>query len=457
MVAQPIPVAPGVFQAERQEPARVLNLSERIRSAAERVSVPTGPGMPSPIADILVQCLLTVEAGDEQVSLTLPMRSVPIDPPNIYYLETPGTVRGIKLAMRVSATGQGNLQLQTDYTGLETGRILSYARFANALRREEGKFTVSAYVGPIPRHLVTIELPLPFTEADRERSRQELRFWEAVHELSKATATKLVCPPEITEEDLRNINVVLVAVRKGWVVERVKDFTIPPAQETAENLVRIVEQEGTVFRALALVTEHESYKVFGAEIDLGTCIRHVAKAQLLTPLNQIHDWIASDPTQRGPLKTKWEPVDGSPLILLFPEWPKPTPDMVRLGSEASEDEPEDLTFDASSVPLHADADGAVRVGGTRVTLDSLAAAFDEGETPEGLLQRYPTLDVDEVYLLLGWYLRYRDRVGAYLARREEEATRLREEMEKRFDPAGLRARLLARGEHGSDAPGRSPD
>jgi hypothetical protein len=111
--------------------------------------------------------------------------------------------------------------------------------------RRQGRFTVSAYVGPAPLHLVTIELPLSFTDAERERSRQELRFWEAVHEISKATATTLVCPPEIAEEDLRNINVVLAAIRKGWVVERVKDFTIPPTQETVENLVRIVEQEGT--------------------------------------------------------------------------------------------------------------------------------------------------------------------------------------------------------------------
>src|SRR5215210_2045947 len=407
MVAQPIPVPPGVFQADREEPAQILDLNERIRSAAQRVSVPTGPGLHSPeaasarratMADILVQCLLTVEYGDERVSLTLPMRSVPIDPPNVYYLETPGTVRGIKLAMHVSVTDRGNLQLQTNYVGLETGRILSYARFADALRREEGRFAVSAYVGPVPRHLVTIELPLSFTDADRERSRQELRFWEAVHEVSKATATKLVCPHEITEEDLRNINVVLAAVRKGWVVERVKDFTIPPTQETAENLVRIVEKEGSVFRSLALVTEHESYGIFGSEIDLGMCIRHFAKARLLTPLGQIRDWIASDPARRGPMRTKWEPVDGSPLILLFPEWPKPTPGMVRLDPEASENESDDFAFDAGSVPLQVDADGTVRVGGTRVTLDSLASAFDEGETPEGLLRRYPTLDVDEVYL-----------------------------------------------------------
>jgi hypothetical protein len=44
-----------------------------------------------------VQCLLVVEDDDEKTSLTLPMRRIPIDLPDVYELATPGTVRGIKL------------------------------------------------------------------------------------------------------------------------------------------------------------------------------------------------------------------------------------------------------------------------------------------------------------------------------------------------------------------------
>lgn len=262
--------------------------------------------------DVPVQCLLVVEHGGEKISLNLPLRSIPIDPPNVYDLETPGTVRGFRLAMRVSVTGQGNLELQTDYTGLDVGRVLSYARFVDALKRKDGRFTVSAYVDGTPRHLVSVNLPLPFEETDRERSQQELRFWEAVHEASRQTDMKLVCPAEITEVDLRNLNVVLGAVRNGWVVERVKDFTIPPTEETAENFLQVVEQEGNVLRALALVTEHETYEIFGVGIDLGSCIRHIAKARLLTPLDDIRGWISADPVQREPLVTRWEPVDAAP-------------------------------------------------------------------------------------------------------------------------------------------------
>lgn len=38
-----------------------------------------------------------------------------------------------------------------------------------------------------------------------------------------------------------------------------------------------------------------------------------------------------------------------------------------------------------------DADGVVRVAGTRVTLDTVVAAFEEGATAEEIAQQYPSL------------------------------------------------------------------
>ena len=43
------------------------------------------------------------------------------------------------------------------------------------------------------------------------------------------------------------------------------------------------------------------------------------------------------------------------------------------------------------VPLAADRDGVMRVGGTRVTLDTVVAAFREGATAEEITQQYPSL------------------------------------------------------------------
>ncbi|MBA2713346.1 MAG: DUF433 domain-containing protein [Rubrobacteraceae bacterium] len=105
---------------------------------------------------------------------------------------------------------------------------------------------------------------------------------------------------------------------------------------------------------------------------------------------------------------------------------------------------EELLSRKDGAPLRLDADGTVRAGGTRVTLDSIAVAAGGGETAEEIAARYPTLVPDDLNQILGWYLRYRGPVDAYLARREDEAEKFREEMEARFKPGGLRERLLAR-------------
>ena len=95
-------------------------------------------------------------------------------------------------------------------------------------------------------------------------------------------------------------------------------------------------------------------------------------------------------------------------------------------------------------PLEATPDGAVRVGGTRVTLDTVVAAFLEGATAEEIAQQYPVLPLADVYAAIGYYLRHRSEVEAYLDQRRETAERVRAENTARFDPADIRARLLAR-------------
>ncbi|MGO8815467.1 MAG: DUF433 domain-containing protein [Terriglobia bacterium] len=95
-------------------------------------------------------------------------------------------------------------------------------------------------------------------------------------------------------------------------------------------------------------------------------------------------------------------------------------------------------------PLDATPDGVVRVGGTRVTLDTVVAAFLEGATAEEIAQQYPVLALADVYAAIGYYLRHRSEVEAYLDQRRHAAERVRSENAARFDPAGIRARLLAR-------------
>jgi uncharacterized protein (DUF433 family) len=103
-----------------------------------------------------------------------------------------------------------------------------------------------------------------------------------------------------------------------------------------------------------------------------------------------------------------------------------------------------LAIEPEPVPLAINQQGVVLVGGTRVTLDTVVAAFEEGATAEEIVLQYPVLKLPDVYLAIGYYLRHRTDVEAYLQQRQELADRIYEENKKRLDPYGLRDRLLAR-------------
>jgi len=103
-----------------------------------------------------------------------------------------------------------------------------------------------------------------------------------------------------------------------------------------------------------------------------------------------------------------------------------------------------LTIVAEPPPLFTDADGVIRVGNTRVTLDTVVSAFEEGATAEEIVYQYPTLNLADVYAVLGYYLQRQDEVKTYLQRRHRQAQIVRESNEARYDPQGIRERLLAR-------------
>jgi hypothetical protein len=86
----------------------------------------------------------------------------------------------------------------------------------------------------------------------------------------------------------------------------------------------------------------------------------------------------------------------------------------------------------------------MRVGATRVTLDTVVAAYREGKTAEGIAEQYPSLYLADVYSVLGYVLKHREEVDAYLQGRKRLADEVRKENEARFDPSGVRDRLLAR-------------
>ena len=103
-----------------------------------------------------------------------------------------------------------------------------------------------------------------------------------------------------------------------------------------------------------------------------------------------------------------------------------------------------LTIAPLPVPLKEDEHGVVRVDGTRVTLDTVIGFFNQGESPEEIADGFPTLKLADIYAVIGYYLQHRSEVDEYLRQRKQIADEVRRDNESRFDPTGIRERLLAR-------------
>ena len=103
-----------------------------------------------------------------------------------------------------------------------------------------------------------------------------------------------------------------------------------------------------------------------------------------------------------------------------------------------------LTIALEPAPIETDIHGVVRVAKTRVTLDTVVTAFLEGCIPEEIQEQYPSLQLSAIYLVIGYYLRHRDEIHSYLAERQRQSVMIQQEAEQRFDPVGIRDRLVAR-------------
>ena len=61
-----------------------------------------------------------------------------------------------------------------------------------------------------------------------------------------------------------------------------------------------------------------------------------------------------------------------------------------------------LAIVAEPAPLKLNEDGVVLVGNTRVTLDTVVAAFLEGATAEEIVEQYPSLQLPNIYSVIGF-------------------------------------------------------
>ena len=98
-----------------------------------------------------------------------------------------------------------------------------------------------------------------------------------------------------------------------------------------------------------------------------------------------------------------------------------------------------------------DEHGVKRVGQTRVMLDSVIAAFNQGHSAETIAQQYPAVTLEEVYGAITYYLANRAEVDRYLRRQEEVWEQECEKANAAASPVVARLRSQA-GQEQTDVP-----
>ena len=99
------------------------------------------------------------------------------------------------------------------------------------------------------------------------------------------------------------------------------------------------------------------------------------------------------------------------------------------------------------IPVEKDMDGVIRVGNTRVTLETLVSAFNSGSTAEEIVYQFPVLNLADVYAVITYYLRNRDAVEKYLNTRMQLAEQVKRRNQENKNMNDIRERLLARQNH----------
>lgn len=117
-----------------------------------------------------------------------------------------------------------------------------------------------------------------------------------------------------------------------------------------------------------------------------------------------------------------------------------------------------VTIHAEPVPLQADADGALRVAGTRIGLEVIVSQYREGASAETIAERFPVLTPADVHAALAYFLRHQEEVNRYLAEQTSKADTVLHGLGDRHQSwPEVRERLLERTARsnagGADLPG----
>jgi uncharacterized protein (DUF433 family) len=88
--------------------------------------------------------------------------------------------------------------------------------------------------------------------------------------------------------------------------------------------------------------------------------------------------------------------------------------------------------------------GVLKVGDTRVSLDTVVIEFNKGADAAEIQKMFDSMSLAQVHSAIAYYLHNKEAVDRYLANRQVSRAKMRNEIETAFPPKVTREMLLAR-------------
>jgi uncharacterized protein (DUF433 family) len=82
-----------------------------------------------------------------------------------------------------------------------------------------------------------------------------------------------------------------------------------------------------------------------------------------------------------------------------------------------------------TLPLRLTEDGTIRIAGSRVSLDSIVHHYELGASAEQIAQKFPALDLADVYAAITYYLNHKETVEEYLQEQEAKGDEVQKKIE----------------------------
>lgn len=96
------------------------------------------------------------------------------------------------------------------------------------------------------------------------------------------------------------------------------------------------------------------------------------------------------------------------------------------------------------LPVHVEVNGAARIGDTRVTLEVILTAFEQGETPEQIVHAYPSLQLGDVCTLYAYYCRNKALFCQYLEQSRAQEQAIRQKIEAKYSTETIPQKIRQR-------------